>query len=95
LAKTRVELFLRATQVNRSGRSIHTILGQAVKKLIAALLLLALNGCAIAPAVIKSDSMGFDAAIEDISNKLLLINVLRARDNAPLHFADIPVIRGM
>ena len=53
----------------------------------------ALFGCVVSPEMIKTDTMGFDDAIEDATNKLLLINVLRARDNAPLHFAEIPVIR--
>lgn len=41
----------------------------------------------------KSNSLAFGEVIEDTTNKLLVINVLRARDKAPLHFADIPVIR--
>jgi len=52
----------------------------------------ALSGC-ITSGEIKSDTMSFDDVIEDTTNKLLLLNVLRARDKAPLHFADIPVIR--
>jgi len=43
--------------------------------------------------MIHHDSMAFGEVIEDTTNKLLVINVLRARDKAPLHFADIPVIR--
>jgi hypothetical protein len=52
----------------------------------------ALSGC-VASSEIKSDTLSFDDVIEDTTNKLLLLNVLRARDKAPLHFADIPVIR--
>lgn len=52
----------------------------------------ALSGC-VTSTEIKSDTMSFDDVIEDTTNKLLLLNVLRARDKAPLHFADIPVIR--
>ncbi|MGH6630480.1 MAG: hypothetical protein ACREB3_12175, partial [Burkholderiales bacterium] len=52
-----------------------------------------LCGCGISRAIIKSDSLAFGEVIEDTTNKLLVINVLRARDKAPLHFADIPVIR--
>jgi len=67
--------------------------GEAVMGRILALgLCLGLCGCI--PAVeIKSDSLSFDDVIEDTTNKLLLLNVLRARDKAPLHFANIPVIR--
>jgi hypothetical protein len=55
-------------------------------------LFVALSGC-VTSTEIKSDTMSFDDVIEDTTNKLLLLNVLRARDKAPLHFADIPVIR--
>ena len=52
-----------------------------------------LCGCGLAPAIMKSDSMSYGDVIEDSTNKLLVTNVLRARDKAPLHFADVPVIR--
>ena len=52
-----------------------------------------LCGCGLAPAMIKSDAIAFGEAIEDTTNRLLVMNVLRARDKAPLHFADLPVIR--
>jgi len=52
-----------------------------------------LSGCAISPSAIKSDTMAFGEVIEDTTNKLLVLNVLRARDKAPLHFADIPLMR--
>lgn len=54
---------------------------------------LALAGCGLTTSVIKTDSLAFNDVIEDSTNKLLVFNVLRARDKAPLHFADIPVIR--
>jgi len=52
-----------------------------------------LGGCLASPTVIHHDSIAFGEVIEDTTNKLLVMNVLRARDKAPLHFADIPVIR--
>ncbi len=52
-----------------------------------------LGGCAISPSAIKADTLAFGEVIEDTTNKLLVLNVLRARDKAPLHFADIPVLR--
>ena len=51
-----------------------------------------LYGCET-PLVIKTDTLAFGEIIEDTTNKLLVLNVLRARDKAPLHFADLPVIR--
>jgi hypothetical protein len=50
-----------------------------------------LSGC-LAP-MIHSDQLDFGGVIEDTTNKLLVMNVLRARDKAPLHFADIPQMR--
>jgi hypothetical protein len=51
------------------------------------------SGCGFSSAVIRSEALDFGEVIEDTTNKLLVLNVLRARDKAPLHFADIPVIR--
>ncbi len=56
-------------------------------------LALCLGGCIASPSTIHQDSLAFGEVIEDTTNKFLVMNVLRARDKAPLHFADIPVIR--
>src|SRR5688572_17611750 len=56
-------------------------------------LCLLLSGCGITSAIIKTDTLAFNEIVEDSTNKLMVVNVLRARDKAPLHFADIPVIR--
>jgi len=56
-------------------------------------LCICLSGCGVHSAMIKADTTAFDDIIEDTTNKLLLLNVLRARDKAPLHFADIPSLR--
>lgn len=63
------------------------------RALLACCLSIWLWGCAISPSAIQSDTMGFGEVIEDTTNKLLVLNVLRARDKAPLHFADIPLMR--
>ena len=63
------------------------------RALLACCLSIWLWGCAISPSVIKSDTLAFGEVIEDTTNKLLVLNVLRARDKAPLHFADIPLMR--
>ena len=52
-----------------------------------------LSACGLSSALIKTDTLNFGDIIEDATNKLLVLNLLRARDKAPLHFADIPVIR--
>jgi hypothetical protein len=64
-----------------------------MRRILAIGLSIWLSGCGLTPMLIKSDTLSFGDAIEDATNKLLLLNVLRARDKAPLHFADIPVIR--
>src|SRR5882672_1161826 len=48
-----------------------------------------LSGCGFSSAVIRSEALDFGEVIEDTTNKLLVINVLRARDKAPLHDADL------
>jgi hypothetical protein len=63
-------------------------------RIVAVALCLVLAGCgSFSGAIIKADSLAFNGVVEDTTNKLLVLNVLRARDKAPLHFADIPVIR--
>jgi hypothetical protein len=53
---------------------------------------LMLTGCSFAP-FIQSDSMDFAATIDSVSNQLLVTNILRARDHAPLHFANLSALR--
>src|SRR5687768_299376 len=62
-------------------------------RVLGVVLSLWLAGCGVAPSIIKIESLAFSDVIEETTNKLLVLNVLRARDKAPLHFADIPVIR--
>jgi len=52
-----------------------------------------LGGCGVSSVFMKSEALNFGGVIEDTTNKLLVTNLLRARDKAPLHFADIPVVR--
>ena len=64
-----------------------------MRKVAVLALALLVSGCGFTSAIIRTDSLAFNDVIEDTTNKLLVLNVLRARDKAPLHFADIPVIR--
>lgn len=57
----------------------------------AVLLSLTLVACTLSSAIDYS-ALDYNDAIEDVVDKLLVINILRARDNAPLHFGDIPSI---
>jgi hypothetical protein len=52
-----------------------------------------LCGCGASSTIIRSNAVEFNDIVEDTTNKLLVVNVLRARDKAPLHFADIPLMR--
>jgi hypothetical protein len=52
-----------------------------------------LSGCgSMQSAVIRSQALSYDDVIEDTTDKLLLLNILRAKDKAPLHFDEIPSI---
>jgi hypothetical protein len=64
-----------------------------MNRIVAVAVCALLAGCGLSSRVIKIDSLSFNEVMEDTTNKLLVLNVLRARDKAPLHFADIPVIR--
>jgi len=64
-----------------------------MRRFLALGLSMLLCGCGFSSAIMKSDSLSFGEVLEDTTNKLLVVNVLRARDKAPLHFSDIPVIR--
>jgi hypothetical protein len=59
---------------------------------LSAALSLVLTGCGVQSAVIRSQALSYDDVIEDTTDKLLLLNILRAKDKAPLHFDEIPRI---
>jgi hypothetical protein len=54
------------------------------------ILSLSLGGCIASNTVVRSQAMSFDDIIEDTTDKLLVLNILRAKDKAPLHFDEIP-----
>ena len=56
-------------------------------------LALAVTGCSLS-GPISSQAIDYNSAVETAANTLLVRNVLRARDNTPLHFTSIPQIRG-
>ena len=57
------------------------------------LIMLLLAGCSLAGGV-SQGSIEYDRALEDVSNSMVVSNILRARDSAPLHFSDLSQIRG-
>jgi hypothetical protein len=54
---------------------------------IAFLASLALGGCSLAP-LISPAAIEYNQVEEDVNNQILVTNVLRARDNAPLYLAE-------
>ena len=52
-----------------------------------------INGCSFTP-LVKKNAIDFNAAVEEVNNQLLVTNILRARDNAPMYLADFSSIRG-
>jgi len=59
----------------------------------AGLLLLALAGCALGQPIAQQ-AIDYNHAVETAANSLLVTNILRARDEQPLHFTAMPQIRG-
>jgi len=55
-------------------------------------LLSGLHGCAVPAIAVRSAALSYDDTIEDTTNKLLVLNILRAKDKAPMHFVEIPRI---
>jgi hypothetical protein len=52
-----------------------------------------LGGCSLAP-VIAENTLDYNTAVETVTNGVLVTNILRARDGAPLYFSDLSQIRG-
>jgi hypothetical protein len=55
--------------------------------------MLLLAGCSLAP-VIAENTLDYNTAVETVTNSVLVSNILRARDGAPLYFSDLSQIRG-
>jgi len=58
---------------------------------LAVMLACLLTGCSFAP-IIEADAVDYDQTYEDVANHLLVTNILRARDRAPLYFSNISLI---
>lgn len=54
---------------------------------------LSLAGCSLS-GVIESSSKDYNVTIEYVTNNMLVENILRARDQTPLHFTDLSLIHG-
>jgi hypothetical protein len=51
------------------------------------------GACSLSP-VVEKNSVDYNETIEQVSNKSLVTNILRARDGAPLYFPDLSQVRG-
>jgi hypothetical protein len=52
-----------------------------------------LAGCSLGP-VIAESTLDYNTTVETVTNGVLVTNILRARDGAPLYFSDLSQIRG-
>lgn len=52
-----------------------------------------LGACSLSPFV-ERNSLDYNGTIEEVANKSLVTNILRARDGAPLYFPDLSQVRG-
>ncbi|MDO9710798.1 hypothetical protein [Paracraurococcus lichenis] len=64
-----------------------------IRPLLLAALLPLLPGCSLS-SVIGTHSIDYNHSLEVATDTLLVLNILRARDNAPLHFSTIGAIHG-
>jgi hypothetical protein len=65
-----------------------------MRKFMGLLAFAILAGCGVWSPVIRSDVMDYSDVLATTTNQFLLVNVLEARDDAPLHFAAVPHILG-
>jgi hypothetical protein len=63
-----------------------------MRALLILIVVMSLCGCWVPTATVRSQAVSYDDAIEDTTNKFLVLNILRAKDKAPLHFDEIPSI---
>jgi hypothetical protein len=66
--------------------------GTGMRAVLILAMAMVLCACSVPTAAVRSQVVSYDDAIEDITNKLLVLNILRAKDKAPLHFDEIPSI---
>ncbi|HUK03693.1 MAG TPA: hypothetical protein VLV90_01275, partial [Burkholderiales bacterium] len=67
--------------------------GNTMRSLRAIAAIALLGGCGLSNPILKSEIVSFDDVIENATDKLLVLNILRARDQAPLHFMALPSLR--
>lgn len=68
--------------------------GDSMWRILSLLSLSALSSCGVWSSTIRSDVVDYSDVLETTTNQFLLVNILQARDDAPLHFAALPNIHG-
>jgi hypothetical protein len=58
-----------------------------------AFLLLGCSALSLAP-LLESNANSYHQVVEDVTNSILVTNILRARDHAPLHYSDLAIVNG-
>jgi hypothetical protein len=61
---------------------------------LAACLTVGLSACSSLSPQVRANAVDYSTVMEDFSNQVLIANVLRARDQSPLNFSDLPLIHG-
>src|SRR5579864_9837202 len=68
-------------------------MNKIVRWLMAAGCAIPLLGCSLASAI-SGDTQDYEEVVENVTDTMLVTNILRAQDDAPLFFADLSQIRG-
>jgi hypothetical protein len=55
--------------------------------------LMGITGCSLSDGITRG-SIDYNESLEEVTNNMLVTNILLARDQAPLHFTDLSQIRG-
>src|SRR4051794_32112465 len=63
-------------------------------RLLSVTLAVALSGCALQTDAIRTDMTDYGNVLEEAADKALVVNILEARDGAPMHFMAFPKITG-
>lgn len=66
----------------------------SLRRLALAASLCTLGACSSLSPQVSSSAADYSTVMEDFSNQVLMVNVLRARDQMPLNFSDLPIIHG-
>jgi hypothetical protein len=69
------------------------IVGPPLLTRLSTAILIALGGCSLSDHITRA-GLDYNRVLEDVTDNMLVTNILLARDQAPLHFTDLSQIRG-